>query len=117
MSSPLACPCTFVYSVDLLRSLITRLVPPSRQTRKILFRFQLWRPAYLRRHAIVYFILILSTATSSATSSAAQAVVIHPCCYTERSLAQKEICTSFRFHRVQRIGCYGNHRVLASLFR
>src|SRR6218665_3370636 len=50
MSTPLACPCTFVYSVDLLRSLNTRLVPPSRQTRKTLFRFQLWRPAYLRRH-------------------------------------------------------------------
>src|SRR6218665_1674887 len=48
--------------------------------------------------ASCYFILILSTATSSATSSAAQAVVIHPCCYTERSLAQKEICTSFGFH-------------------
>ena len=51
MSTPIACPCTFVYSVDLLRSLNTRLVPPSRQTRKTLFRFQLWRPAYLRRHA------------------------------------------------------------------
>src|SRR6218665_1464518 len=51
MSTPLAFPCTFVYSVDLLRSLNTRLVPPSRQTRKTLFRFQLWRPAYLRRHA------------------------------------------------------------------
>src|SRR6218665_216969 len=27
------------------------LVPPSPQTPKTLFRFQLWRPAYLRHHA------------------------------------------------------------------
>src|SRR6218665_3602418 len=37
--------------IVILRSLNTRLVPPSRKTRKTLFRFQLWRPAYLRRHA------------------------------------------------------------------
>src|SRR6218665_757629 len=108
MSTPLACPCTFVYSVDLLRSLNT---PDSED----IVSLSVVAPGL--SSASCYFILILSTATSSATSSAAQAVVIHPCCYTERSLAQKEICTSFRFHRVPRIGCYGNHRVLASLFR